>query len=390
MSILNLGTYPPKQCGIATFSLDLRQSLLANGKGVDIMAVSDNAYQYDYPSEVVFNLKQHNQRDYRRAAAFINSSSKVEAVIIQHEYGIFGGPNGEYILDLAMHLRKPYMLITHTVLPQPSRQQNLILNKLGRKAAAVVCMTIRSSHLLKDLYGITPDILHVIPHGVPDFKKQTAEELKMKFNLTGRQVISTFGLIGPGKGLELGLRAVKEVVEVYPQVCYLILGQTHPMLKKTEGESYRHMLEEAVVSLGLENHVTFVNKFLSTTELGEYLYLTDIYLSPYPDKNQAVSGTMAFAIGCGRAIVSTPYAYAAEVLSGGRGLLTDSPDPGEMAALIKNILGSPGLKAELKQKAWELGQTWLWPCIGRQYRGILEDIKKGSIREVRQVKYGGL
>lgn len=391
MAILNLGTYPPKQCGIATFSMDLRQSLLVNGEKVNIMAISDSAYNYNYPPEVVFNLQQDSQSDYVQAATFANSNKDIDLVIIQHEYGIFGGADGEYVLDFTRVLRKPYLLITHTVLPRPTRQQKLILNKLGRKAAAVVCMTGKSSRLLSDLYGIAPDNLNVIPHGVPEFKKNPADKLKKQFNLTGRQVISTFGLIGPGKGLELGIRAIKDVVKDYPEVCYLILGQTHPMLKKTEGESYRHMLEDMVQSLGLQNHVQFVNKYLTDTELGEYLYLTDIYLSPYPDKNQAVSGTMAFAIGCGRAIVSTSYAYAVENLSGGRGLLAKNPDPEEMAVLIKSILAHPGLKSELQKKAFELGGTWTWPCIGRHYRDLFDQIRGPEVqREVKQVKYGGL
>ncbi|HEX3011114.1 MAG TPA: glycosyltransferase family 4 protein [Syntrophomonadaceae bacterium] len=390
MSILNLGTYPPKQCGIATFSMDLRQSLLVNGEGVNIMAISDSAYHYDYPPEVVFNLEQDARQDYAQAASFANSNSDIDLVVIQHEYGIFGGPDGEYVWDFARLLRKPYVLVTHTVLPKPSRQQKLILNKLGQKAAAVICMTTRSGCLLSDLYGIANDKVHVVPHGVPEFTKNPAAILKSKFNLTGRQVISTFGLIGPGKGLELGLRAIKDVIKDYREVCYLILGQTHPMLKKSEGESYRHMLEEMVVSLGLENHVRFVNKYLTDNELGEYLYMTDIYLSPYPDKNQAVSGTMAFAVGCGRAVVSTSYAYALETLSGGRGLLAKNPDPAEMALLIKAILSNSSLKAELQQKAGELGGSWSWPCIGKQYRDLFLQIRSGSVRkEAKQVNYGG-
>lgn len=391
MSILNLGTYPPKQCGIATFSMDLRQSLLVNGEAVNIMAISDNSYQYEYPSEVVFNLQQDCQQDYVQAATFVNANKDVDAVIIQHEYGIFGGTDGDYVLDFVRLLRKPYVLITHTVLPRPTRQQKLILNKLGRKAAAVVCMTSKSSRLLSDLYGIAPDNLHVIPHGVPEFTKSPTDKLKSKFNLTNRQVISTFGLIGPGKGLELGIRAIKIIVEHYPEVCYLILGQTHPMLKKLEGESYRHMLEKMVETQGLENHVKFVNKYLTDSELGDYLYLTDIYLSPYPDRNQAVSGTMAFAVGCERAIVSTSYAYAIEVLSGGRGLLAKNPDPAEMAALMKTILANPGIKMQLQQKAGELGRTWAWPNIGKQYQDLFEYIRRGSVqRGAERVNYGRL
>jgi glycosyltransferase involved in cell wall biosynthesis len=391
MSILNLGTYPPKQCGIATFSMDLRNSLQINGEDVNIMAISDNTYHYDYPAEVVFNLSQDCRSEYAQAAGFVNLNHNIDLVVIQHEYGIFGGPDGENVLDFARLLRKPYILITHTVLPRPTSQQKMILNRLGSRAAAVVCMTSKSSCLLQDLYGIASAKINVIPHGVPAFEKKSAQTLKQQFNLTGRQIVSTFGLIGPGKGLELGIKAIKAVVEEYPEVCYLILGQTHPMLKKSEGETYRQMLEKMVKCLGLQDHVKFVNKYLTDQELGQYLYLTDIYLSPYPDRNQAVSGTMAFAIGCGRAIVSTSYAYALENLSGGRGLLAKHPDPNEMAVLMKRILAAPELKADLQKKAEELGKTWMWPSVGRQYHDLFNQIRSGAIqKEGKRLNYGGL
>lgn len=357
MNLLNLGTYPPKQCGIATFSMDLRNSLLINDNEVKVMAVSDNSYQYHYTDEVLFNLKQNHRQSYIRAANFLNKAP-VELIIIQHEYGIYGGREGEYIMELVRLLHKPFVLITHTVLPRPSKRQKQVLNYLCSRASAIVCMTGRSEHLLSDLYEAPPELIQVIPHGVPEFKEQAQDSLKENYGLQGRHLISTFGLIGPGKGLELGIQAIAQIVKEHPQTTYLILGQTHPMLKKQEGEKYRHMLEDMVVKLGLEHNVVFVNKFLSDEELGEYLYMSDIYLSPYPNKDQAVSGTMAFAIGCGRAIVSTSYAYACEFLSGGRGLLAAEADPEELAELMKKILTNPDLKQSLQDNALKLGKSW--------------------------------
>lgn len=373
MKIANLGTYPPKQCGIATFSMDLRNSLLVNHVNVEILAISDSSYQYDYPEEVKFNLMQNQANDYKLAAQYVNDCEDIDAVIIQHEYGIFGGNHGKYVLDFARRLNKPYLVVTHTVLPKPLPGQKEVLNKLCSKASGVVCMTKQSSLLLSNLYGVNKGKIQIIGHGVPEFEPKPNEELKEKYDLSNKQVISTFGLIGPGKGLELGIRAMAQVVKTNPSAVYLILGQTHPMLKQREGEKYREMLEDLIKELELEEHVKFVNKFLSDEELGEYLYLTDIYLSPYPNMDQAVSGTLTFAIGCGRAIVSTAYAYAAEVLQDNRGLLT-KPDSEELARMINMILKDKNLKNKLEKNALSLGQTWSWPNIGKKYAYFLESI----------------
>ncbi|MBO8159915.1 glycosyltransferase family 4 protein [Thermosyntropha sp.] len=389
MSVVNLGTFPPKQCGIATFSMDLKKSLELNKQNVKIIAVSDNSYKYNYGNEVIFNINQEEKADYRQAALLVNTSPDLELVIIQHEYGIFGGESGEYILEFTRLLNKPYILITHTVLPKPQPKQLKILQNLGTKASGIVCMTQKSAEFLNRLYHIPKNKIRVIGHGVPPFKKEDSQVLKAKYNLTGYEIISTFGLIGPGKGLELGIKAMAEVVREYPDTKYLILGQTHPMLKKVEGENYREMLENLIVQLNLENKVQFVNKFLSDEELGEYLYLTDIYLSPYPNKDQAVSGTLTFAIGCGRAIVSTSYTYAVEVLKNNRGLLAAEADPGEIATLIKKILGDGKLKETLQQNAYALGKNWIWPNIGREYTSFINNILKKEKREAK-INYAGL
>jgi glycosyltransferase involved in cell wall biosynthesis len=391
MSILNLGTYPPKQCGIATFSMDLRRSLLKNNCDVKVMTVSDENYQYTYPTEVLFDIKQNNKQNYTKAAKFINTSSAVQLLIIQHEYGIYGGEDGDYILELTRQLHKPYVVVTHTVLPQPSKHQKQVLNQLCQKAAAVVCMTHKSAELLSNLYETPAELIHVIPHGVPEFKKQNSALLKKWYGLEGREIISTFGLIGPGKGLELGIEAVAPLVNDWPQLCYMILGQTHPMLQKYEGEKYRNMLEDKVHSLGLQNNVRFVNKYLSDEEIGEYLYMTDIYLSPYPNKDQAVSGTMAFAVGCGRAIVSTSYAYATEVLAGKRGLLAQRAEPSELSQLILSLLLDEALKTRLQNRSLELGKSWTWINVGKQYRNLFKQVLDNNyINEEHILSYGGL
>lgn len=374
MTILNLGTYPPKQCGIATFSMDLRKSLIFQGNDVKVMAVAEEKNKYNYPEEVIFEISQQHRSDYLKAAAYINSRPDLDLVIIQHEYGIYGGSDGEYILDLVGSLSKPYVLITHTVLPAPDRSCKNILNYLAGKAAAVVCMTQKSADLMAELYEAPPETLHLIAHGVPEFKKETSLGLKQRFGLEGRQIVSTFGLIGPGKGLELGIKAIARISHTYPDLVYLILGRTHPMLIKHEGEKYRHMLESMVTELKIQDNVQFVNKYLSDEELGQYLYMSDIYLSPYPNRDQAVSGTMAFAIGCGRAIVSTPYSYALEALADGRGLIASQADPQELADLLEKILAEPELKRQLQAKAYSLGKDWTWPNVGKQYTAMFKSM----------------
>ncbi len=374
MAVLNLGTYPPKQCGIATFSMDLRNSLMIHGNDVKVMAVSEEKNKYDYPQEVIFEIDQQHRPDYIKAAAFINSTPDIDLVIIQHEYGIFGGVDGEYIMDLVGLLLKPYVLITHTVLPGPTKNCKNILNYLAGRAAAIVSMTKSSLNLMSDLYEAPSELIYLIAHGVPEFKAQESVVLKDKYGLQGREIISTFGLIGPGKGLELGIEAVASLTRKYPEILYMILGRTHPMLVEYEGEKYRHMLENMVTKLGIEDNVTFVNKYLSNEELGEYLYMTDIYLSPYPNKDQAVSGTMAFALGCGRAIVSTPYSYAVETLAEGRGLIAREADPIILAELIEKILQNPALKLDLQSRAWNLGKNWTWPSVGGQYTDMFKSM----------------
>jgi len=383
LNIVNLGTYPPKQCGIATFSNDLRNSLIIHGHRVQAIAISDEDSIYKYPQEVILEMRQQRLSDYATAVNCINQRPDIDLLIIQHEYGIFGGEDGEYIQAMVKQLHKPFILITHTVLPVPSKRQKQILNDLCQRAAGIVCMTRLSAELLIELYEAPPELITVIAHGVPEFKRYPQSRLKSKYGLSGCPVVSTFGLIGPGKGLELGIQAVAELIPRHPEVRYLILGQTHPMLQKSEGERYRQKLTELVDRLQISDNVIFVNKFLSDKELGEYLYMTDIYLSPYPNMDQAVSGTMAFAMGCGRAIVSTPYAYAREALNEGRGLLSDSADPHQLAELVERILNDRGLQKKLQKKALELGEGWTWPNVGKQYSRFFRQILNSAGEESR-------
>lgn len=373
MNLAILCTYPPRECGIASFSKDLKDNLTLWNQNVKILAINDNNTNYNYPKEVIFRLKEENRDDYIIAAEFVNTS-EIDAVFIEHEYGIFGGQDGCYVLDFVDHLEKPFILNTHTVLPLPEVMQKEVLSKLGQKSLAVICMTNRSAKLLNKVYQIPEDKIFIVPHGVPIFKEKPKEKIKASYGISDRLLVTTFGFIGPGKGIELGIKALSYLKDKYPNILYLVAGETHPSLRKKTGETYRESLVELIESIGVGEHVRFINKFLPLEDLGELLYMTDVYLTPYPYPHQAVSGTLSYAIGCGRAIVSTPYEFSLEVLANGRGLVSTKPDPAELAMLIDKILSDEQLKTYLENNAKQLGKTLVWPQAGKKYVKILESV----------------
>lgn len=373
MNFVNVSTYYPRQCGLASFSKDLRDSLVMDGHKVWIAAISDKDYVYS--REVYCDIKQNAKEEYIKAAHMINNSPQIQMVIIQHEYGIFGGPNGEFVVDFAAHLEKPYLLVTHTVLPYPTAGQRVILQILARQAAAVVCMTGRSAKLLNSVYGVPMDRTSIIPHGVPPFERKDREGLKMLYGYTGRKLITTFGLIGPSKGLEIGIKAVERIVDRHPDVLYLIAGKTHPVLMEKEGESYRQILIEMCADRGLDKHVQFINHFMEVEELGDLLFMTDVYLSPYPNRDQAVSGTLAYAVGCGRAIVSTPYEYALDLLKKHKlGLVASEISPEAISKHMGQVLSRQTLQKSLEKKASSYGETISWPGVAARYADLAREV----------------
>ncbi|HWP98077.1 MAG TPA: glycosyltransferase [Syntrophomonadaceae bacterium] len=383
MRFLNIGTYPPQQCGIALFSKNLGDNLTGLGERFFAAAVSAPHSQYQYPNEVTYQFQQTIKADYASTAASVNKNIGINLVIIQHEYGIYGGADGEYLLDFTTQLAKPFLLVTHTVLPTPTSNQRRVLSRLCQQAAAVVCMTQNSATLISDVYQTIPEKIYIIHHGVPVFKTKNRYLLKREYGFEGRQLVTTFGLIGPGKGIELGIRTVKELVARHENLMYLIVGRTHPMLVKHEGERYREMLTDLVTDLGLQDNVRFINRFLEPEELGNYLYMTDIYLSPYPQLDQAISGTLAYALGCGRAIVSTPYIYAQEMLGKGqRGLVTSDTTATSLAQMVERILLEPDLKWTLQLRAAKLGQKIKWPFIAQQYVNLANKVVKNEAVDV--------
>lgn len=360
-----LSTYPPRECGIATFTQDLVRELKKKKElNPGVIAISDGLYSYD--DDVLFDFAQQNRESYIEAAERINRSG-IQLLVIEHEYGIFGGEEGEYLLDLIRRVRKPIITTLHTILTTPNQKRHDILQELCERSETVVIMAENSRKILQDVYGVDADKIEVIPHGVPSFNLPSRETLKKEHQLQDRTIVSTFGLISPGKGLEYGIEAIGQVAKKHPEVLYLILGQTHPVVRRQYGEAYRSSLEKKVRELGLENNVRFVNKYLTKEEIVRGLQLSDIYMTPYLGREQAVSGTLAYAAGYGRVIVSTPYLYAKEMLADGRGLLVEFEDSRSISEAINFLIENPENRREMEAKTLCLGKTMLWDAVANRY-----------------------
>ncbi|MDR3590309.1 MAG: glycosyltransferase family 4 protein [Negativicutes bacterium] len=360
-----LSTYPPRECGLATFTEDLVNEITkADLLRPYIIAVAAGTEEYK-DTRVACQLSQHNRESYFETAKWANVNA--DLLVIEHEYGIFGGECGEYIIDLAKILHIPFVITTHTVLEAPSAKQQAVLRELGQLSAMVVTMAESSVPILTGTYDIAPDKIVVIPHGVPSLLVGGRKKLKAGHGLQDKQVISSFGLLSPAKGIEYGIEAVAKVAADFSNVVYLILGKTHPGVKQEMGESYRRSLMDLAEGLGVRDNVLFVDKYLTKEEVIKYLYLSDIYLTPYLSKEQAVSGTLAYAIGCGRVVVSTPYRYAREMLGEGRGLLAEFRDSASLASCISYILRNPQRKKEMELKTLAVGRTMTWDNVAGRY-----------------------
>jgi len=363
-NIAFLSTYPPRECGLATFTEDLVNEIdkIPFIQPSVIAVVNKEEYTN---RQVKHKLGQHDRTSYLLTALWANDN--VDLLVIEHEYGIFGGECGEYILDLARRLKIPFIVTTHTVLLEPSLKQRTVLRDLGRLSTKVVTMAESSIPILAETYGIELEKLVFIPHGVPNMHVESREKLKVAHGFQNKHVISSFGLISPAKGLEYGIEAVAKVAADYNNLVYLILGKTHPCVKENMGEKYRQSLIDLAQSLGVRDNIQFIDKYLTKEEVITYLHLSDMYLTPYLSKEQAVSGTLAYAMGCGRVIVSTPYRYAEEMLSGGRGMLAEFRDSNSMASCIRSVLDNPIRKKEMEMNTLAVGQTMTWANVAAQY-----------------------
>lgn len=366
-NIAFLGTSLPRECGIATFTQDLIDGFehLEDFNKPKIIAIN-NGTAYSYNEQVIIQIEQQNRAEYAKAAIEINHSN-IDLLIIQHEFGIYGGESGEYLIDFVEKLSIPFIITFHTVLKKPSTKQLYLMRKLAELSVKVITMAQNTVTDLFSIYGIPSYKIEVIHHGVPDVKTQSREQLKAQYGFDNRQVISTFGFLSPGKGIEYGIEAMHQVVAQHPETLYIIFGKTHPVVKQESGEVYRDSLVSLIKERKLEDHVLFVDKLLTQEEIIQSLVMSDIYMTPYLGKDQAVSGTLAYGVGYGRVIVSTPYKYAQEMLSEGRGLLANFRDSDSLAECILELLNNPTKKQEMEALTLKLGQTMKWDEIAIQY-----------------------
>ena len=372
---LFLGSFPPRECGIATFTKDVVDAFDAAFKtSSEIIAIDEPGGEVrHYGPNVVARLTENRRESYADIAAIVNAHP-AEVLNIQHEYGLFGGERGEWLVDLLQLVEKPVVLTLHTVLPEPDEKMLSVTQELCRYATTVISLSQTGRDLLSGVYGIDPNRIRVIHHGVPDLEFRETAPFKASFGIGQRMVISTFGLINRGKGLEYAIEAMRSVVRRHPDALYLILGETHPVVRRQEGESYRESLQQLVAEYGLKNNVQLVDKYLDFDELVTYLQATDIYLTPYLNPTQIVSGTLAYAVGCGKAIVSTPYLYAKEVLANHRGFLCEFRDAKSIASIVTALLDDPALRRATERRAYRFGRQMTWPHVADQYGRLFSEL----------------
>ena len=372
---LFLGSYPPRECGIATFTKDVVDAYnRAFGVSSDVIAIDEPGGEVRrYGPEVVARIAEQDRYSYGDIARFANRHPS-QMINVQHEYGLFGGERGEWLIDFLKALEKPAVLTLHTVLPEPDETMLRVTRELCEHAARVVSLSETGRELLETVYGIDPAMLRVIHHGVPDVPFQSTDAAKASFGIGQRTVISTFGLISRGKGLEYAIEAMRDVVKRHPEVLYLILGETHPVVRRREGESYRESVQAMVREFGLQYNVQLVDKYLQFDELVSYLAAIDIYLTPYLNPEQIVSGTLAYAVGCGKAIVSTPYLYAQELLAHNRGFLCEFRDSKSIVRQLNLLLDDPSLRRATERRAYRFGRQMTWPHVAVEYGNLFLEV----------------
>ncbi len=370
-----LGDYPPRRCGIATFTHDLHMAVQEALPDVTsaVLAVTDPGQRYEYPAEVRFEIQEKDVQSYVRAADFINLT-RFDVLCVQHEFGIFGGPAGSHLIALLRRAQVPTVTTLHTILAEPTRDQLRVFGQIVECSSRLVTMTEKGALLLRDVYGVSGEKITVIPHGIPDLPFIDPNFYKDQFAVAGRPVLLTFGLLSPGKGIEYAIRALPEIAKRHPNVVYIILGSTHPNLIREKGETYRLSLERLARELGVENNVMFVNRYVDDRELGEFIGAADIYLTPYLNEAQITSGTLAFCFGCGKAVVSTPYWHAKEMLAEGRGVLVPFRESLPIAEAVIELLDDEPRRHSMRKNAYLMGREMVWSQVGVNYATLFDEV----------------
>jgi len=382
--VAHLSSYAPRECGIATFAENLISSIDASHafSPPAIIAVNDTGSCYIYGKEVIEQIDEEDKESYIEAAHYINNSD-FALVNVQHEFGLFGGVWGDYILAFLDNLDKPSVTTMHTTLSPDSKRlkslgnvalHNKVVREIGEKSSAIVVMTQMAANILQNGYGVDTNKIKVIPHGCPPMPFVPSDHEKKELGLEDRIILSTFGLLSRDKGIQSAIKALPELVSKWPEILYLVIGETHPQVRMREGEQYRKRLMKLTKSLGLKKNVKFHNAFLSKEELIKYLLATDIYICPYIKKDQLSSGTVTYALGAGRAIVSTPFYYAQEILAEGRAVLCEFRNPSSITEGVRKLLENPEEKARMEKRAYDYSRSMTWPRVASSYVSLFEEI----------------
>ena len=379
-----ISDYPPRKCGIATFTQDLRNAINSQYPHTDtfLLSVNDISEGYNYPPEVRFEIQQNDVSSYRNAADYLNFNP-ADIVSVQHEFGIFGGPAGNYLLAILRDIKIPIVTTFHTILKMPDAEQMKVIKELIRLSARLIVMTETGKEFLKEIYNADPSKIDIIPHGIPDMPFVDPNFYKDQFGVEGKNVLLTFGLISPGKGIENVLKALPRVIEKFSNTVYIVLGATHPNLLRQQGESYRLSLERLANDLGINKHVIFYNRFVSIDELKEFLGAADIYITPYLNEAQITSGTLSYAFGCGKAVISTPYWHAKELLSDNRGIIVPFNDPKAISEAIEQLISNETLRHSMRKRAYIMGREMIWSNVAHLYMESFIRARKSKISDGR-------
>ena len=369
-----VSTFYPRKCGIAVFTKDIVDHLDILGEFAPskVIAVNKREPVDSYEQNVKWQIRQDEETDYAQVANQVNSSN-FDVINIQHEFGIFGGEWGNYILSFLEKVKKPVVTTLHTVQPDFEPEALRVLKEIVFRSKAIVVNGTSAAKILSQ-YGLPTEKICVIQHGCPYVPFTFSDDVKPSLNLKGRTILCTFGLISRGKGIEYSIQALPSIIAKHPEVLYLIIGETHPEVKMSEDENYRKGLTALVEDLGLQDHVKFQNRFLPKSELIKYLQATDVYITPYLGKNQISSGTLIYALGTGRAVVSTPYLHAQEVLADGRGLFCDFKNPSSIADAVNKLLANNNLKRKIEQKAYEYSRSFTWFEVAKKYAEVFKQV----------------
>ena len=385
-SIVFIGNYLPRQCGIATFTSDLCRAVAQEAADADCYAVAmnDTAEGYDYPERVRFEVRQNEPEGYRQLAEYLNMSG-TNVVCVQHEYGIYGGAAGADLLLTLRRLRVPIVTTLHTVLRDPNPEQRHAMDEICRLSDRLVVMSERAVDFLRDIWQVPAEKIEMIHHGIPDMPFVDPNFYKDKFGVEGRRVILTFGLLSPNKGIESMIDALPDVVKRFPDAMYIVLGATHPHVKREHGEEYRLGLQRRARTLGVQNNIVFHNRFVEFTELCEFLGSADVYVTPYLTEAQITSGTLAYALGVGKAVVSTPYWYATEMLGEGRGIIVPFQDPAALAEKVCFLFDNEAERHAMRKRAYTLGRQMVWKEVARRYLGAFAGARDERRRQPKSV-----